>query len=402
MEAIKFEVNVGVLLEAFNNVKSALAGVHSKIYILRTVFCKVENGKLVVRAYDLNLMIERSIGVSNASEGEFCMEPFMFKALAVKYDSDTNILVSQKTKNKKLLNVLEVSCEGKSNDFTFINAKDYPEKANLSYKAFDMRTFIEALTLTKVSVGSPKLSPTFMCFSLNISERYIITGDGSRFCKFGDINMAGEDTMVNGNVIKNQMAVLNILAKASDVVGILGDWSGFKSETLGIETMFRAWNGQPNTFNDLLIRIDNTIEENGGLLCEIEVDLIDLKNLLNVFLLYETEASKVDGNRFTKMSISETNIEFGADIKSLSNNIDSVVLKSFEGKPYTCNVMVGKMLDILKEFSDYIETKNIEDFNGHISEVEIRPSIIMQFYAEGQPFFIKNPQYPSFRYLQVI
>jgi len=373
----KFRVILDELLNAQSLLSNSLGGKDQKP-ILQMVFLDIQTNQIVMRGFNGHLQIERTVSIHNEDgEIQICLPVFMFTVLQ-EYDRNGQIEISQMTgSDDKLLNKILVSQDTRSNEFSFIEGENYPDKISLNYKPIeDMTSLLEAFSLVAVGAADAAKKPALRCFHLD-NEGHLMSGDGTQFALHNGLSMSEKDMiLVRAKVILENLKVLNEVSLISDSeIGFDENWLGYRSLSSGIEIIFQQYTGDSIDF----MMIFNKIKENDPI-CSVTLNLSELNRVLDLSVLYESEALRKAYPNYTMVTIDEKKTVFEIRIEDLSSNKEQINNQQMEGDEFTIQILSSK----LKEMTTKLKGDSVK----------------IDFYSKRDPFRLVSSDYNQFEYFQ--
>ena len=374
----KFRVILDELLNAQSSLSNALGGKDQKP-ILQMVFLDIQSNQIVMRGFNGHLQIERTVSIHNeGDEIQICLPVFMFTVLQ-EYDHSGHIEITQMIgSDDTLLNKILVKQENRSNEFSFVEGENYPDKISLDYKPIeDMTSLLEAFNLVAVGAADAAKKPALRCFHLD-SNGHLMSGNGTQFALHNGLNTSVQKdmTLVRAKVVLENLKVLNEISLVDDSeVGFDENWLGYRSLSSGIEVTFQQYTGDSIDF----MMIFNKIKENDSV-CSITLNLSELNRVLDLSVLYENEALRGAYPAYTTITVDKEKTTFGIRIEDLSSNTEQINNQQIEGDEFTIQILASK----LKEMTTKLKGDSVK----------------IDFYSKRDPFRLVSSDYNQFEYFQ--
>lgn len=375
----EFRVILDELLKAQSTLTMALNGKDQKP-ILQMIFLDVQSHQIVMRGFNGHLQIERSVAIHNeGSEIQICLPVFMFTVLQ-EYDRNGQIEISQMIgSDDKLLNKILVSQDTRSNEFSFVEGENYPDKIDLDYKPIkDMNTLLEAFSLVAVGTADAAKKPALRCFHLD-SMGHLMSGNGTQFALHNGLSLSTQKdmTLVRAKVVLDNLKVLNEISLVDDSeIGFDENWLGYRSVSSGIEIIFQQYTGDPI---DFFMMIFNKIKENKPV-CSVTLNLGELNRILDLSALYENEALRVAYPAYTTITIDKEKTAFEIRIEDLSSNTEQITNQQMDGDEFTIQILSSKLKEMTTELKG--------------------DSVRIDFYSKRDPFRLMALDSDQFEYFQ--
>lgn len=394
IKKFEFGVNLGKLLEAQESLQQAIGG-RETFPILQMVLLEVTDDELILRAFNNHLQIKRVVDIINLGvQDKFCVPVFMFTVLAKYTNKEDDINIIQLEKDGKLLNKLEVSQDKRSNEFSFIDAEQYPDRIVLEdYVYVNMSLLSEAFKLTAIGTDDTADKRAKQCFHLD-GEGRLLAGDGSQFTKYEGVNASNSDViLLRAKTILANMKFLTEIGLSSDCeIAFDEKWLGIRSLSAAREIIFQQYTGDPID----VLKIFN-LEPLQDSICEVTVVLNDLKDVLELSTVYENQALSASLPQYTTVTIAENGMTFEIRIEDLSSNTEQIDVKKLQGEDFTIQFLSSKLQQMVNELSG--------------------EEVVFQFYGKTLPFRVTAVdhieseiiagngeevlvEYPVFEYLQ--
>lgn len=375
---LKFRINLDELLRAQSTLTMALNGKDQKP-ILQMIFLDIQSHQIVMRGFNGHLQIERSVSIHNeGNEIQICLPVFMFTVLQ-EYDRNGQIEISQMVgSDDQPLNKILVSQDTRSNEFSFVEGGNYPDKITLDYKPIeDMNSLLEAFSLVAVGTADAAKKPALRCFHLD-SMGHLMSGNGTQFALHNGLSLSTQKdmTLVRAKVILENLKVLNEISLVDDnEIGFDENWLGYRSVSSGIEITFQQYTGDPIDF----MMIFNKIRKPDPV-CSVTLNLSELNMVLDLSALYENEALKGAYPAYTTIKIEEETTVFEIRIEDLSSNTEQITNQQMDGDDFTIQILSSKLKEMTAKLAG--------------------DSVKIDFYSKRDPFRLMALDSDQFEYFQ--
>lgn len=374
-----FRVNLQELLDAQAFLVKALGDKKVKP-ILQMVRMEVRSDKLVLRAFNNYLQIETVIPIVNEGpQVQFCVPTFVFTVLTQYKNKKGTITITQLESGKgTLLSKFVVSQELRSNEFSFVPTDKYPEKIAIpSYSLINMSALLEAVNLVKVGAADVSKKAALRCFHFDKDGR-VMAGDGIQFAKYEGLKISSisETVLIRVKLVLENIKFLEDIAGAEDCeIGFSEDWVGFRSILRSREIIIQKYTGDPMDY----LRVYDLVAKSEPA-CSVTLNLTELRNVLNLAVLYEGEALTAAYPSYTTINVGKEKVTFSIQIEDLSSNEEIIDSKKFEGEEFSIKIMASKLREIIVELKGDLVT--------------------LRIYSKQDPFQVLAEDYPQFDYLQ--
>jgi len=335
---MKFKCSQQILTKALNIVSKAVTS-RTTIPILKGILLEVsDDGKLKMSASDLDITIEETISVEDASSGSVVVQSKLFGDIIRKLpNADITITLTDGNIIIKCMNS-EFSIIGLSAD-EFPSIKDIEEEND--YILFNKAVLKDMIRKTSfaASVDESKGVITGILIELLADGINMVAIDGYRMAitREAMINRENKNVIISAKIMNEISKILSDASEEDDEVKLLLSDKRAIFIIGNVKVVLRLLDGEFIKYKDVLPK-DNKIK--------VKVNKSDLMESIERASLLSKEGK----NNLIKMSIRDTIVTITS--KSEEGNVREEVIITKEGEDLDIGFNAKYVLDVLKSIDD--------------------------------------------------